>query len=155
VIAPWGFRRDYYPKEDKFLITPDGGIAVKLINGTGAVSVKGYVVRASSAANNTVILAVIDVPDAIGVFYESGVPAGAEAWIVISGIADVYFVGNTTRGHLARTFVAGEGSYATGQALSEAVPSNPFSDAKHFCEIGHILESRTGAGLAKVVLHFN
>ena len=75
--------------------------------------------------------------------------------MVVSGIADVYFVGNTTRGYLARTFITGDAGYVTGQALSEAVPTAPFSTDKHFCEIGHILSSRTGAGLARVNLHFN
>ena len=43
----------------------------------------------------------------------------------------------------------------SGQALNEAVPTSPFATDKHFCEIGHVLETRTGAGLAKVNLHFN
>jgi hypothetical protein len=133
----------------------DGGFMVKLTNKTGANSVKGEVVRTSLTQNNAVSKAVDGYPDAIGVFYESGVADGQEAWVVISGIADVYFVGSTTRGQLARTFVAGEAGYVIGQATSEPVPTSPFASDKHFCEIGHILESRTGAGLAKCILHFN
>jgi hypothetical protein len=140
----------------KAMFTVEGGFAVKLTNKTGGASVKGEVVTPSDATNNAVIKIVKDVPNPIGVFYESGVADAAEAWIVVSGIADVYFVGNTTRGHLARGFLTADGgSYVTGQAMSEALPTSPFSSDKHFYEIGHVLEARTGAGLAKVVLHFN
>jgi hypothetical protein len=139
----------------KAMLTPHGGFAVRLTNKTGAASVKGEVVRANSAQDNSVVKVVDGVPDAFGIFLDSGVADGAEAWVVVSGIADVYFVGSVTRGHLARTFLSGEAGYVTGQALSEAVPTPPFTDDKHFCEIGHALESRTGAGLAKCMLHFN
>jgi hypothetical protein len=74
---------------------------------------------------------------------------------VVSGIADVYFWGNTVRGHLARTGIASDTGEVSGQALSEAVPESPFATDKHFCEIGHVIESRTGAGLAKIIMHFN
>lgn len=140
----------------KAMLTPEGGLAVKLTNKTSVVSVKGTVVCNSSSTAQAVTRVVKDVPNPIGVFYSSGVPDGEEAWVVVSGIADVYFVGNTTLGHIARGFLTADGgSYVTGQAMSEAVPSSPFSSDKHFYEIGHILESRTGAGLAKVILHFN
>lgn len=151
-------RRVFTPilANDKVMLTPTGGIAIKLTNKTGGASVKGEVVDSNSAINNSVIKIVKDVPDPIGVFYESGVADGQEAWVVVSGIADVYFVGNTTRGHLARGFLTADGgSYVTGQALSEAVPTSPFASDKHFYEIGHVLESRSGAGLAKCILHFN
>jgi len=95
------------------------------------------------------------IPDCIGVFYDSGIADGSEAWIVISGIADIYFWGSTTRGHLARTGLAANTGEISGQALSEDIPTSPFATDKHFCEIGHVLESKTGARLAKCVLHFN
>jgi hypothetical protein len=141
---------------EKSAMNADGGFMIKLTNRTGGNSVKGEVVETSSSYDNAVQKIVKDVPDPIGVFYESGIADGSEAWIVVSGIADVYFVGNTTRNHLARGFLTADGaSYVTGQALSEAVPTSPFANDKHFYEIGHLLESRTGAGLAKCVLHFN
>jgi hypothetical protein len=140
----------------KAMMNDDGGFMVKLTNKTGAVSVKGEVVTAGSAANNSVTKIIVDIPNPIGVFWESGVADGTDAWVVVSGLADVYFVGNTTRGHLARGFLTADGaSYVSGQVLSEAFPVSPFASDKHFYEIGHVLESRTGAGLAKCVLHFN
>lgn len=142
---------------DKIAFTPDGGYCVKLTNKTGAVTVKGHVVTVynATAINNAVAKTIVDVPNAIGVFYESGIADGQEAWIVTSGIADVYFGSSTTRGHLARTTITGDAFTTAGYALSEAVPSAPFATDKHFCELGHVLESRTGAGLAKVNVHLN
>jgi len=97
----------------------------------------------------------IDAPSCIGVFYEDGIADGSLAWIVVSGIADVYYWGSTTRGQLARTGLTTDTGEVSGQALSEAIPSAPFATDKHFCEIGHVLETRSGAGLAKTLLHFN
>ena len=136
-------------------LTKEGGIAVRLINKTGGLSIKGYCVTAGGSVDDGVILVPIGVPDCIGVFYESGVGDGARAWVVIAGIADVYFWGDAVRGHLARTGLAADTGEVSGQALSEAIPTSPFDDDKHFCEIGHVLQSRTGAGLARCVLHFN
>lgn len=136
-------------------ITPEGGIAFRLTNKTGAASVKGHVVCPSSAQDNAVTNIVEDVPDPIAVTYEAGVADGDECWYVFNGIAEVYFIGDTTHGHFARGFITGDSGYVTGQALSEAVPTAPFSTNKHFYEMGHVLESRTGEGLAKVNLHFN
>jgi hypothetical protein len=140
------------------MFTLEGGLAVKMINKTGGVSVKGTVVDPYEAAaiDGAVRKIVKDIPDPIGVIYDDGIPDGQDVWVVVSGIADVYFVGNATRGHLARGFITADGaSYVAGQALSEAVPTSPFATDKHFYEIGHVLESRTGAGLAKCILHFN
>lgn len=136
-------------------LTQEGGLAVKLLNKSGAASVRGYVVEANDNTNRAVSLTQVDMPDAIGVFYESGVADGELAWVVISGLAYVYFVGSATRGQLARTFLTADGSFVAGNALAENFPAAPFLSDKHFCEIGHVLESRTGAGLALCALHFN
>jgi hypothetical protein len=149
------YRLDYQNENVKF--TPEGGLAIRMINKTGGVSVKGEVVDAYSATaiNGAVKKIVQNVPDPIGVIYDSGVADGSYMWVVVSGIAEAYFIGSTTLGHLARGFITGDAGYVTGQVLSEAVPTSPFADDKHFYEIGHVIEARTGAGLAKVVLHFN
>ncbi len=152
----FGFRYgDDIPPTTKLRFTENGGFAIKLTNKTGADSIKGYCVTANDGQNNSVKLVPVNVPNCIGVFYETGIADGEEAWIVVSGIADVYFWGSTTRGHLARTGMTADTGEISGQALSEAVPTSPFDVDKHFCEVGHVLETRTGAGLAKVVLHFN
>ena len=140
----------------KITFSPDGGLMVKLINKTGGASVKGTVVTGGSVVANSVVKIVKDVPNPIGAFWESGVADGSLAWVVVSGICDVYFVGSTTMGDLARGFLTSDGgAYVAGQALSEPVPGSPFATDKHFYEIGHVLETRVGAGLAKICMHFN
>lgn len=135
--------------------TGDSGNIITLINKTGEVSVKGTVVCPSATVDLAVQKIVEGVPDPIGVIYEDGIADGQPVRIVKSGIADVLFIGSTTRKHIARGFITGENGYVAGKALSEAVPTSPFASDKHFYEIGHVLESREGAGLAKVELHFN
>lgn len=139
----------------KWMDTPEGGRAIKIVNRTGAASVKGYMVHPSPSYDTSCTLSVVDVPDPIGVVYDSGVANGSEMWVVTNGIADVYFIGSATRGHIARGFVTGDAGYVAGQAMSEAVPAAPFATDKHFYEIGHVIQSRTGAGLARCVLHQN
>lgn len=140
---------------DKIRFTVEGGMAVKLTNKTGTTTVKGYCVSAASTANSGFILTPVDAPDCIGVCYETGVAADADTWVVVAGIADVYFWTDTVRGYFVRTGVAGDTGEVAGRAIAEAVPSSPLATDKHFMEIGHCLETRTGAGLAKVLLHFN
>ena len=82
----------------------------------------------------------------IGVFLESGVADGSEAWVVVSGIADVFIdAGGSARGD--RLVTGAIGGFAT-------VNNNP-AVAVHFQEIGHCTETRVGAGLARCILHFN
>lgn len=135
--------------------TADGGLAVKMTNKTGAASIAGYLVSASTTTDNAVELTAVGVPDCIGAFLDDDVADGDEAWVVVSGIADIYFFASTTRGMFARVGFATDTGEADGQAIAEAVPSSPFSTDKHFAEIGHVIESRTGAGLAKCIIHFN
>lgn len=140
---------------DKVMLTPSGGVAIRMTNKTGAASVKGTVVTLDTTADNAVKNIVVDVLNPIGVIYEDGIADGSEVWVVTSGKAEVYFIGSTTRGHLARGFVNTDSGYVAGQVLSEAIPIAPFGTDKHFYEIGHVASSRTGEGLAWVVLHFN
>jgi hypothetical protein len=138
-------------------MTPEGGLAVGFINKTGAVSVRGMTVDIyrATAIDGAVGYTTQGVPDCIGAIYDAGVVDGGLMRVVVAGIAQVMFVNAATRGHLARTFVAADGNYEAGKALSEAVPTAPFATDRHFSEIGHLLESTSVPGLARVVLHFN
>lgn len=139
----------------KFKWTDEGGIACRFTNKTGAASVKGTLTEASSSVDNAFVLMPVGGVDCFGIIYEDGIPDGDECWVVTGGIADVFFIGDTTRQHLARMCIATDTNDEAGKAISEAVPSSPFATDKHFGEIGHVLESRVGAGLARCVLHFN
>lgn len=141
---------------NKIWFTPEGGIAVHLINNTGTTTTRGYLVSPSASLDLSVELTAVGDPDPCGSFYEDGIANGELAWVVFSGIADIYYVGSTTHGHFARMTVSGDTGNGAGKAISEVKPSPPgVVTEKHFMETGHLLESRTGAGLAKTLIHFN
>lgn len=135
-------------------ITKEGGYAVRILNKTGADSVKGTIIEADKTVDNAVQLAGIDDPDPCGVVYSDGIPDGGYMYIITTGIADVKYGTAVTRGTFARIPVTAD-SVAGGLAVAEPLPSTPFATDKHFREIGHPLESIGSPGLAKTILHFN
>jgi hypothetical protein len=138
----------------KFFATPEGGIAIRLINDTGAVSVKGTVLEPSSTVDNAIKLTDNNDVDPVGIMYENGIADGAECWVIISGIAEVLYGTAVTRGTFARVPIIADG-VASGRAVAEALPTPPFATDKHFQEIGHPIETIAAPGLAKTILHFN
>lgn len=138
-------------------ITPEGGLAYWIINDTGAPSVKGNLVEPSVNVDKAVELLSIDDADPMAIVYDGGAADGELMRVVFSGLAQVLFIGATTRHHFARNCVAADAGATNGQAVSEPVPTPPFATDKHFLEIGHIFESVAGPGpvLALVNLHFN
>jgi hypothetical protein len=134
----------------KVKFTPEGGLAVQLVNDTGAASVKGSLVEASTAVDGAVKLS--DPYECMGVIYEDGVANGQLVWVVVAGVAEVLLENSTaaTRGYWAGV------STTPGRAdITNAAPPG-LVDA-HFTEIGHCIQSAASGTdvLAKVVLHFN
>ena len=140
---------------DKFKITTIGGYAVKLTNQTGANTIAGQLVKADTASDDAVILTAAGDNECFGVFLDSGIADGSEAWVVISGIADVAMEDNTaaTHGNWVQTSDA-EVGYAN------ATSATPAAAPAHFEEIGHCIESVAAGGggthiLARCIVHFN
>ena len=137
----------------KVMMTPEGGIAVRLTNKTGSASVKGTVIAASSTTDNAFALQSNEY-DAFGVVYEAGIADGQECWVVVFGIAEVLLKDTTasTRGYIALC------ADTDGRFIATAPSgSPPMATDTHFKEIGHVIESK-GAGtdvLCKCVIHFN
>lgn len=146
---PWNTQSEFV----KF--TPEGGIAIKILNDTGAASIKGMIVKGSTVLNNGVSIIPIGNPDPIGIIYDDGIPNGEYIWIVIQGKAQVLYSTPVTRGTFSRVPQSGDGSATAGYAINEALPVPPFSNDKHFQEIGHPIESRGTPGLAMTMIHFN
>jgi len=132
----------------KLKITPEGGIAVKLINKTGAPSVKGTIVNVESATDNGFALTPIDANYNLGVVYESGVADGAECWVVTKGIAEVLMKNAATRGQLCRIPLTGDTGEVTGYAMAAAQAAST-----SVYTIGDVLESKDADVLCKVLLH--
>jgi hypothetical protein len=133
----------HYSPNIKF--TPEGGLAIRLINNTGALTVKGQIVDASGTLGFKTADANDDMP--LGVVYEVGIANGQYAWIVTQGLADILIdAGGCNVGDWL-----GTGATAGSANGDPTVPAA----SQHFQEIGHCLESRVGAGLCRGILHFN
>jgi len=132
-------------ESNKIKLTSIGGYAVKLTNKSGANSVAGDVVQVAAATADAV-----DITDAgnlfpVGVFLDSGVADGSEAWVVIAGIADVHMDagGTTIQDRIITSATPGRGDASNNPAVAE-----------HFQEIGHALETVGANGNARCIIHF-
>ena len=139
---------------EKICMTKTGGIAIKLTNQTGATTVQGQIVKPDTANDDSFILCATSDAEIIGVVLESGVADRAEAWIVVSGIADVAMEDNV--GATRQDVIISSPTDAGYSLPSAGVPSV----ANHWREVGHVIESVAAGGigtriLARCVIHFN
>lgn len=139
-------------------LTPEGGVAVKFINDTGADSVYGSLVALSKTTANAVKLGGPDYPDPCGFVYSNDERAvGEEMWVVITGIADVLIEDGTAAG---QGYWAKVSDTIAGRAdITDLFPAGGTITAleDHMSEIGHCIsavESGTDV-LARIVIHFN
>ena len=138
-----------------FMVTPDGGMAVKAINNTGSASVKGTVLQAGEVIFNSTDEQTVQF-DAVAIMYSDGVADGESVWVVTSGKAKVLLEDSTasTLGY----WVFASTQDGRGNATL-ALPSGGTIGAidEHFKEIGHCLESVTAGTdqLALCFIHFN
>ena len=131
-------------------LTPEGGLALRLTNKTGAASVKGTLVEADGAVDNAFEIADASSNHSIGVVYEDGVVDGDECLVCIGGRVQVLLKDATasTRHNWVKT------SDVAGRA--DATGASPAAAPTHFLEIGHCIESK-GADtdvLAFIMMHF-
>ncbi|KKM93699.1 hypothetical protein LCGC14_1205850 [marine sediment metagenome] len=120
-----------------------------LTNKTGGNTVAGQLVApySATAVDDAFKTALADSDEVFGIILDAGVADGSEAWVIVSGIADVFMdAGGSARGdRIIASATAGSGDvWNVGGAV-----------ATHFLEIGHCIETRGGAGLARCILHFN
>ena len=139
------------------LLTPEGGLAIKLLNKTGADSVKGTLVNASDTTDEAFALSPADCICPIGVVYQDGRADGELTFVVISGVAEVLLEDSTaaTKGYWVRTSTTQIGrADATTQ-----LPSGGTIAAihEHMSEIGHCIKSAEAGTdvLIKIIMHFN
>lgn len=123
----------------------------QLTNKTGAASVIGTVVEASTAQDDAFTLAGVNAIDSFGVVAEAGIADGSECWVAVSGIAPVLLLDSTaaTRDNWVST--------STTAGRADATSASPGSNTIHFRELGHCLQDVT-AGVdktARCLLHFN
>lgn len=132
-------------------LTPEGGIASKFINGTGAILKHGSAVSHSTSADRTVILTAVEF-DCIGFVY-GDIAIGAEGWVVTNGVAEALFKNGTQplRGYWTKA------SATTGRVEATTPPSGTSAIAanEHFKEVGHCLQTKTAGTdvVALIVVH--
>jgi hypothetical protein len=125
-----------------------------MINKTGANSVKGIIVDASSTTADAFGVVGADDPDPIGIIYDEGVPDGQLCRIVDHGPAQV-LLQNSTAATLGFWVKVSDTIPGRADATNASPPGgtvNAIDD--HFTEVGHCLESVT-AGTDKLcwVMH--
>jgi len=134
--------------------TPEGGIAVRYINKTGAASIKGTLVAVSTAVSMAVANQSSEF-DTIGAIYENGIADGSPVLVVVSGIAQVLLKDATasTMGNLLIAADTDGRANATTAAPSSGLPSVD----THFKECGHMMQTVVGGTnvLAYASIHFN
>jgi hypothetical protein len=134
--------------------TPLGGRAVRMLNKTGAASVKGTVLTPSSSDDGAVALAGTDELDPTAIMYSDGVADGSYVWVVKNGLVEVKLENSvgTTRGYWGRT-----SSTAAGR-VDATTASTPGLILEHFQEVCHMQQSVSGdagGALALATVHFN
>ena len=134
--------------------TNERGYLVKLVNRTGASSVKGTLVSASTTADREVIKQTNEY-DTLGVIQEAGVAEGSEMWVWMIGSICQVLMKDTVSAVRGDNLVAAD---TDGRANDVANPGGglPGTDT-HFKECGHFMESKSSGTdvLALAMLHFN
>lgn len=143
---------DYFPVAG---MTPEGGLYTTLVNKTGAPSVRGSLVSASTGTDYAFELQSNEY-DAIGVVYDNGVADGSACRVVFAGVADVLLKDTTAATHgqwLGAADTDGRAYAATGPGGG----GFPGVTDTHFKEIGHCLQSVGGGSdvLVRAMVHFN
>lgn len=137
----------------KIRFTGDGEFQVRLTNRTGSGAVRGELVKADAANDNSFVLTGIDDAEYMGVVGEDGVSDGSETWITIGGKAQILLKDSTAsvRGNWVKTSdVAGR-----ADATAASPPGGGISQLdEHMQEVGNTVESKSAGTdvLAWVVL---
>lgn len=144
-------------RHNNIAITDEGGIAVALINKTGAASIKGTII-ASGSVSESFTTCPADLESPIGVVYESGIADGERCLVVMYGVVDVLLQNSTVGVYPGWVRIS-----ATAAGRADATNAGPPGGAiaelgRHMREIGHTLEAVSPGGtdqLCRIMLHFN
>ena len=143
MATPDNFHSEF--ESNKVKITTTGGYAVLLTNKTGANSVAGEVVKVDTVVGDAVILTGISDTLPVGMFLDSGIADGSEAWVVVAGIAEIRMdAGGCAIGDRIIT------SATAGRGLVNNAPAV----AAHFQELGHAVQAAAANANARCVIHF-
>jgi hypothetical protein len=145
-LSTW---RKVTPLDIRF--TAEGGLAIKLINKTGAAAVRGTPVEAGDDVDSSFQKAGAEGTECIGTIYEDGAADGAETWVCVAGKVPFLLKDGTAcaRGNWIST--------SDTEGVVDATASSPAAAPNHFKEIGHCIQTvASGTGVTAFgVMHFN
>ena len=133
----------------RIILTDEGGLAVRLINETGAVSVKGSLVQAHTNDDSFELTDGNSV-ECIGAIYEDGIAEGAYCLVACAFRVQVLLkdaTASTTKNWAKTSDVAGR---------ADITGATPAAAPQHFQEIGHGIETvgaTTPGSLAFIIMH--
>ena len=144
-------------RHNNIAITDEGGIAISLINDTGAASIKGTVVETGSVSESFAVASADDYAP-IGVVYEDGVADGARCLVVMYGMVDVLLMDATVAVYPGWVRIS-ETVAGRADATDAGPPGGTIAALEgHMHEIGHTLEAVAPGGadqVCRIMLHFN
>lgn len=135
-------------------LTPEGGIAISLLNVSGTTFLKGNLLACSPGTADLSAVLCTSQFDGIGTAYEL-TPPNKKGFVTISGVADFLLENGTSavRGDWLRA------STVAGRCTPDNNPAGlgALTVAEHFKEIGHCLETKAGSAdaVVKGIIHFN
>ena len=142
---------------DNIMITQEGGLAIRMINDTGASSIKGTVAAPSTSVEDAFDAVAADTPNPIGIVYEDGIADGESCWVVIYGKAQV-LLEDTTASTVGYWVKVSDTQAGRADATNLMPPGGLIAQIDdHLSEVGHCLESVTAGTdkLAWCIIHFN
>jgi hypothetical protein len=147
VLAPSSFAKGFnlsgFISNGNIRFTPEGGIAIRVYNGSGVEIPQGYLCIASSGDQEAVIICDIDEEYCSGFAYDT-IANGSYGWLVTGGKGYVYFdADGATLGHYFRIGRSDDGTPVNGQAHSESM-----SIVDEARKRGRVMQTRSGVGLA-------
>lgn len=134
-------------------LTDDGGLAVWLLNDSGAAIDRGYVVKVNDVDSFDV--AAIDDESPSGVVLED-IAKDEYGWVVVSGIAYVWnnLAGGVTAGDWLRVSLNTDANKLDGAAIANAGPIVLADDPEYAMKIGQALETTTADGLVRTLIRW-
>ena len=136
--------------------TGERGLQIKLINKTGAASVKGSVLSSSPGTDQGVELCPADAYDPMAICYEAGVADGSEMWCWMPGsMCQMLLEDGTasTRDYWVRDSVTVAGR---ADATNASPPGGTIVALEaHSKELGHAAESKASGTNVLCLIHFH
>lgn len=136
--------------------TGERGTQMRLLNKTGAASVKGSLVESDNTVDQAFQLIPADDPDPIGIVYEAGVADGEECWVwVPQSLCQVLLEDGTATARENWVYVS-ENAAGRADGSNAAPPGGTIAALEtHFHEIGHAAEAQASGTDVLALIHFH